>query len=602
MPQDNASAPADSVTIRDQLGVVARRWRIIAAFTILGVLAAGLFIHRETKPYVSHAQVLVNPVSDNPFSSSRTSTTTSVAMPTEEKLATSVTVANSVAHSLNNGQSATELLNHLTVTVPATTQILDFAFSAGSAPAAQAGAQDFAKAYLSARHDRNAAAITAQEKTLTAQITSQSAKAQALAKEINPALPSSSGTNGELTNEIQQINQGINNDQQSLGVLQTIDPTSASVTQQATLPTKRSETSVKVVGAAGVLVGLILGLIAAFVADGLDDHLRGPADMYAAVGVPVLARIPLLRRLPWRRLDLASEGTSHPKIAEAYRHLASRLLVLGVGGSVTSVLVASPAEADGRSSVAANLAAVYVDLGYRVWLVSADLAPPQVHTLMAPAGPSSLVSVVPIASRDSVATSALERVSDTPDGQGHLTLMSGTGTTGSGRLLHPLHLGRQIVHNQQHVDITIIDAPPMLDFADAIPLIPVVDAVIVVADAATTKRDELVELVDLLQSSNANIIGGVLNRDGSRVVSRRARRARRRMERVLHPRSSKSQPGVTEPPAGSRPAPSAHQPDPSGSTATKQDFASSAPNGTAQPRSERRFNGWSPSEEPLSRD
>ena len=516
MPQDNAPAPVDSVTIRDQVGVVARRWRIVAAFTILGVVAAGLFIHRETKAYVSHAQVLVNPVSNDPFSASRTSTTTSVAMPTEQKLASSVTVANSVAKTLGGDHTGSQLLQHLTVTVPATTQILDFAYSAGSATAARNGAQAFAAAYLSARHARNAALITAQEKTLNAQIAAQTKKADGLAKLVNPSLPNT-GTNASLNNEIQQINQSINNDQQQLGLLQTIDPTSASITQQATLPTKPSATSVRIVGAAGIVAGLILGLIAAFIVDGLDDHLRGPADMYSVVGVPVLARIPLLRRLPWRKLDLAAEGTSHPRIAEAYRHLASRLLVLGVGGSVTSVLVASPSEADGRSSVAANLAAVYVDLGYRVWLVSADLVPPQVHTLMAPAGPSNLVSVVPITARDAAATNALEKFADGgSEGQGHLTLMSGNGQADMGRLLHPLHLGRQIVHNQQYVDITIIDAPPMLDFADAIPLIPVVDGVLVVADASTTKREELLELVDLLENSNAHVLGGVLNRDGSR--------------------------------------------------------------------------------------
>ena len=56
-----------------------------------------------------------------------------------------------------------------------------------------------------------------------------------------------------------------------------------------------------------------------------------------------------------------------------------------------------------------------------------------------------------------------------------------------------------------------------------------VDGVIVVADAGTTRRSELTELTELLDGTNARVIGGVLNRDGSRVVSRRARQARRRI-------------------------------------------------------------------------
>jgi Mrp family chromosome partitioning ATPase len=589
------------------MGVVTRRWRIIALFTILGVLAAGLFLHRENKAYISHAQVLVTAPSADPFSATKTPTTTSVIMPTEEKLATSASVADAVAAKLDNGKTGQQLLTHLTVTIPATTQILDFAYSANSAVVAQHGAQAFADTYLSNRKDNNQRIITATTKRIRAEIATVAKQKDALEKKINPNDPSQ---NQVLDGQIQGLATQINQYDGQLAALSTVDPSAAYINQKATLPTTRTGTAARTLGAAGLVAGLVIGLIAAFIADGLDDHLRGPADLYAAVGVPVLARIPLLRHLPWRRLDLSAEGTSHPKIAEAYRHLASRLLVLGVGGSVRSILVASPAESDGRSSVSANLAAVYVDLGYRVWLVSADLAPPQVHTLMAPTGPSNLISVLPITARESAASTALEQYADADlEGQGHLTLMSGSGQRQTaGRLLHPLHLGRQIVHNQQHVDITIIDAPPMLDFADAIPLIPVVDAVVVVADAGTTKRSELHELVELLENSKAHIIGGVLNRDGSRVVSRRARRARRRMEHLLHPGSTKSSDSR---PAASASAGTAERSASSGRrtsppeqpTAPEPDFAGSAAStGKPQSHAHRRLLGWPRSEETVTRD
>lgn len=605
MPQDSTAAPVDSVTMRDQVGVVSRRWRIIAAFTILGVAASAFFLHRESRPYVSHAQVQVSAPTDDPFAPTKTATSTSVVMPTEEKVATSATVADLVARKLNSGQTGQELLRRLTVTVPATTQILDFAFSAGSPAAAQAGARTFANAYMSNRRAMNAAQIVPQEKKLTSQIATLARRRDALSKQVSTTDP---GANAELDAQITQLNQQITSTQQSLTLLQGIDQTAATVTQSATLPTFRSGKSVRTVGAAGLVAGLVLGLIAAFAREALDDHLRGPGDLYAAVGVPVLARIPQLRHLPWRRLDLAAEGTSHPKVAEAYRHLASRLLVLGVGGPVRSILISSPAEADGRSSVAANLAAVYVELGYRVWLVSADLAPPQVHTLLAPAGPSNLVSILPITARESAATKELERHPD-PDieGHGHLTLMSGTGQAHTtGRLLHPLHLGRQIVHNQQHVDITIIDAPPMLDFADAIPLIPVVDGVVVVADAGTTKRAELVELVELLDNSKASIIGSILNRDGSRVVSRRARRARRRIERLLRPEPPPA--GVFDPSGGpsraerTRSAAGGRSGTDPESDRQRESGRSWVPEGTLRSHTGGKLSGWPGADDSLAQD
>jgi Mrp family chromosome partitioning ATPase len=223
-------------------------------------------------------------------------------------------------------------------------------------------------------------------------------------------------------------------------------------------------------------------------------------------------------------------------VAEAYRLLVNRLVVLAAKDNISSVLVASPAQGEGRSSVAANLAATFVDLGFRVWLVSADLKPPQVHKLFAPDEASGLVSVVPMTEAAVLAPTAMSELTvgvggenRTPSSGGHLTLMaSAERPRPVGRLLNPLVLARQIRQNQKLVDLTIIDAPALLDFADAVPLLPVVDGVIVVADAGTTRRSELIELAELLDGTHARVIGSVLNRDGARVVSRRARRARRR--------------------------------------------------------------------------
>jgi polysaccharide biosynthesis transport protein len=605
--QETVAPPVDSVSIRDQVGVLTRRWRIIVAVTILGVLAAGLYSHGTTKNFDSHAQVLVSAVSDDPFAASRTSNPSIVVMPTEQKIATSVSLANTVANTLGTGATGQQLLGHLKVTVPPTTQILDFSFTAPTAQAARAGADAFAHQYLTARHDKTAATITSITKSLQGQLSTLAKQRAALSARLSSI---DTGGNAALNSEIGTLDAQIDQASQQLAALSTVDPTAASISQQATLPTSATAIAASILLAAGLAAGLVIGLICAFVADGLDDHLRGPGDLQAVTGVPVLARIPLLRDRPWRRVDLASVGTAHPKISEAYRHLASRLLVQGVGSSIKSILVASPAASDGRSSVAANLAAVYVDLGYRVWLVSADLAPPQVHTLMAPSGSSSLVSVLPITARDSASSTELEKHSDAdPEGFGHLTLMSGTGSTRTaGRLMHPLDLARQIVHNQELADVTIIDAPPMLDYADAIPLIPVVHGVVVVADAGTTKRAELQELVELLDNSQAHIIGGVLNRDGSRVVLRRSRRARGRVAGLVRAEAAPTRkesgsgasagmnaaatPSPTKTPAKARPRASAK------TDAGRPSGAASRP----RPAVDRRRLGWPSTEEPASQE
>jgi Mrp family chromosome partitioning ATPase len=276
----------------------------------------------------------------------------------------------------------------------------------------------------------------------------------------------------------------------------------------------------------------------------------------------------LLRRLPGGRpVDLTAEGTRHPTVAESYRSLASRLLVLGATDTMRSVMIASPAPGEGRSSVSANLAASLVDLGYRVWLVSADLRPPQVHRLFGMHDEPDLVDVVPMDSERVQGRNSSSLVvrahADREGGYGHLTLVSEPDRRpiGAGRLISPLALVRLVEENQHVADLTIIDAPPLLEYADAVPLLPRVDAVIVVADAGLTRRSDLEELTDLLGGTRARVVGAVLNRDGSRTTTRRSRRARARLDQRNRPMrrtrgteassrapSPSAEPPVAEPP------------------------------------------------------
>jgi Mrp family chromosome partitioning ATPase/capsular polysaccharide biosynthesis protein len=519
MSPDRGFVPAESVTIRDQLAVVRRRWRVVAMFIIVALLGGAAYLGARSTSYVSHAQVQVTPVLTNLFQSTANNNSNNATMPTEQKIASSQTVAAIAARKLGTKKTPQALLKHLSVSVPATTTILDFAYSAGSKKAAQAGAKAFEEAYLTNRR---------------AQITSEIAIRQnsynklhsSLLKQLQQ-LQQHSGTAQQINliqQQLRQVNSALTN-------LQGVDPTSATVQEQATLPTSPSGASLKIVLAAALVVGIALGLIVAFVLDALDDHIHGPGDLAALTGAPVLSRVPVVRNFPpWRRHDLAAEGTSHPKVAEAYRLLANRLLVAASRDSIGSIMVASPAQGEGRSSVAANLAATFVELGCRVWLVSGDLVPPQVHKLFSPNASPGLVSVLPIEQSTSTGVAELAIGGD-DNSHGHLTLMT-TATVErqqTGRLLNPLVLAHQIRENSELVDLTIIDAPALLDFADAVPLIPVVDGVLIVADAGATRRSELIELGELLAGTRARVIGSVLNRDGSRVVSRRARRARQRL-------------------------------------------------------------------------
>jgi Mrp family chromosome partitioning ATPase len=61
-------------------------------------------------------------------------------------------------------------------------------------------------------------------------------------------------------------------------------------------------------------------------------------------------------------------------------------------------------------------------------------------------------------------------------------------------------------------DFIVLDCPPALVVADAMALAPLVDAVLVVADARESDRDDVSRLKEELEQVGGKIVGAVLNR------------------------------------------------------------------------------------------
>ena len=71
---------------------------------------------------------------------------------------------------------------------------------------------------------------------------------------------------------------------------------------------------------------------------------------------------------------------------------------------------------------------------------------------------------------------------------------------------------RALLHDlREQYDLVVIDAPPSTLVPDAIPLLQQVSAVLVVARAGTTSRDEAAELSSQLKLLDAPLVGVVAN-------------------------------------------------------------------------------------------
>lgn len=91
-------------------------------------------------------------------------------------------------------------------------------------------------------------------------------------------------------------------------------------------------------------------------------------------------------------------------------------------------------------------------------------------------------------------------------------LSSGPLAADSPRLLTSERMKTRFAELRSEFDFVIVDAPPMTRYSDAIALGQSADGIVVVLEAASTRREAALVAVENLRSSRIRILGAVLNK------------------------------------------------------------------------------------------
>ncbi len=291
----------------------------------------------------------------------------------------------------------------------------------------------------------------------------------------------------------------------------------------------------------GGALGLMVGLVLAFLQETLDTSIGTIEDVESYLEVPVLGIIPhidpreTMQRLIERRPALAQIEPdalqSHallithfdPKspVAEAYRTLRTNVQFarLERGGKV--LVVTSPTLQEGKTTTIVNLALTMAQSGQKTLLVGANLRRPSLHRFFGIEREPGLSDILVGHARwrDCIRTVAdilmgrfeMEDIMAAPGLDNLHIIEAGPIPANPSELLSTSAMADFLRAVSAEYDIVLIDTPPVLPVTDAAIVAGQADGVLLVYQAGKVGRLVLKRAKAHLESTRAKVWGVVLN-------------------------------------------------------------------------------------------
>ncbi len=256
-------------------------------------------------------------------------------------------------------------------------------------------------------------------------------------------------------------------------------------------------------GVLGLAVGLVFGLGMAFLYEYLDNTIKSTEEAEKLFGAPVLGMIPLekFEKGEQRRLTIVQHPGS--PAAEAYRVLRNSLDFINFEHDIKTLLVTSAAPGEGKSTVAANLAASLAQAGKKVALVSCDFRRPTTETFF---GVQNMIGLSDVLLGAHSMKAALQRPGDE-----HLLVMtSGKMPPNPSELLGSQKMKDLLAELGEWADWIILDTPPLLAVADPAAVARWADGALIITRAGVSTREAAVKGVEMLEKVGSRVLGSVV--------------------------------------------------------------------------------------------
>jgi succinoglycan biosynthesis transport protein ExoP len=478
---DISSAP--TVSPFELLSVLWRRKLVVIVVVVLSVAVSTVLSVRSTKEYSATAELLFREpgfaqalFGSNLFSTGQQEAqrTTQTNIDVVTSLNVGAEAASLLANRFHAHESVQSLVGSISVTPSAGAEIAIIKATRLHPQEAAAVANAFAEGYIIYRRQTDRAAVAQAE-----ELVSQSLKTASPAEAV------------KLDESLRQ-----------LGVLRSLQTGSAEVIARAQPNSTPVSPKPKRDALLGFVVGLLVGCGLALLVDFLDRRLKTIDDFER-----VCPDYTLLATVPHTRSNLTAAQHSAGPGGEAYRMLREGMRFVDPTGLARCFLITSADESEGKSTVAANLAAALAAVGRRVILVEADMRRPAAAAQLGIS--RNLKGLSDLLISDADLDTLLVPVGED---SGLLVLPSGTIPPNSSDLLAGGRMGEVLARAAESADIVIVDSPPLLPVADTRVLLRLseVHGVIMVGRVDVSRRDRVRAARHVLAQSGQRVFGLVV--------------------------------------------------------------------------------------------
>ena len=256
------------------------------------------------------------------------------------------------------------------------------------------------------------------------------------------------------------------------------------------------------------MAGILGGVAIAFLLHQLDNRIK------LVEQVKQIAHIPLLGAVP-QVLDpriIIEENTVKESYSYRYSSFTESLRAIAMNISYTvvdtrkikSLVTTSSTSSEGKTTVTYNLALALTELGARVLVVDADLRKPKIHKMVKTTNEKGLSEM--ITDSDYSWREVVQNITKNLD-----VITAGANVANPIALLRSQIMSQLLKEWEAAYDYVLIDTPPIGAMADAQSLVHQVDGVMLVTGINKVTQKAIVNALEVLQSSNCNLIGFIAN-------------------------------------------------------------------------------------------